>query len=70
MQKMKKVFLREYSTSLMYVTKRYSAKIYHKGSEYEKNDLKEHLKINKEKGQEYFKTKSFQNSLTESFGMN
>jgi hypothetical protein len=33
----------------MYVTKRYSAKIYHKGSEYEKNDRKEHERINLEK---------------------
>jgi hypothetical protein len=31
--------MKDYATSLMYVTKRYSAKIYHKGSEYEKNDL-------------------------------
>jgi hypothetical protein len=52
--------MREYSTSLMYVTKRYSAKIYHKGTEYEKNDLKEHLKINAQKKFEYFKTKDFQ----------
>jgi len=52
--------LREYATSLMYVTKRYSAKIYHKGSEYAKNDLKEHLKINKEKGYQYFDTKQYQ----------
>ncbi len=42
--------------SLMYVTKRYSAKIYHKGSEYKKNDLKEHLKYNKQKNRQYFKT--------------
>jgi hypothetical protein len=52
--------IREYSTSMMYVTKRYSAKIYHKGSEYKSNDLKEHVKINKEKGSEYFKTDKFQ----------
>lgn len=52
--------MREYATSLMYVTKRYSAKIYHKGSEYTSNDLKEHLKINKEKGREYFNTEKFQ----------
>jgi hypothetical protein len=45
---------------LMYTTKRYSAKIYHKGSEYEKNDRKEHLKINRERGCEYFKTSHFQ----------
>jgi hypothetical protein len=53
--------MRDYTTSLMYTTKRYSAKIYHKGSEYEKNDLKQHYKINREKGHEYFKTKDFQN---------
>lgn len=51
--------IRDYATSLMYTTKRYSAKIYHKGSEYEKNDLKEHEKINKEKGRQYFKTNEY-----------
>lgn len=45
---------RAYETSLMYYTKRYSFKIYHKGSEYKKHDRKEHLRINKEKGREYF----------------
>ena len=43
----------------MYITKRYSAKIYHKGSEYLKNDLKEHRKINKERGHQYFKTDQY-----------
>jgi hypothetical protein len=52
--------MREYATSIMYTTKRYSAKIYHKGSEYKKNDLKEHLRINNEKGVKYFKTDEFQ----------
>lgn len=52
--------LRQYATSFMYVTKRYSAKIYHKGAEYTANDLKEHLKINKAKGKEYFNTGEFQ----------
>ncbi len=52
--------MRDYETSLMYKTKRYSAKIYHKGSEYKKNDLKEHLKINKEKGRQYFRTGEYQ----------
>lgn len=52
--------MREYATSLMYTTKRYSAKIYHKGSEYRNNDYKEHLKINKEKGRDYFRTEKFQ----------
>jgi hypothetical protein len=51
--------MRDYATSLMYVTKRYSAKIYHKGTEYEKNDLKEHERINQEKGKQYFNTKKF-----------
>jgi len=51
---------REYATSLMYITKRYSAKIYHKGSEYTKNDLKEHERINKERGKQYFRTKDYQ----------
>lgn len=52
--------MRDYATSMMYVTKRYSAKVYHKGSEYEKNDMKEHQKINNEKGFEYFKINKFQ----------
>jgi hypothetical protein len=38
----------------MYVTKRYSLKVYHKGSEYSKSDRKEHNRINKEKGREVF----------------
>ena len=52
--------MRDYATSLMYKTKRYSAKIYHKGREYERNDLKEHLRINKERGMQYFKTEQYQ----------
>lgn len=52
--------MREYATSLMYVTKRFSAKIYHKGSEYTKHDLKEHEKINKEKGLPYFNIEKLQ----------
>ena len=52
--------LREYATSLMYVTKKYSAKIYHKGSEYKNYDSKEHAKIIKEKGYEYFRIEKFQ----------
>lgn len=35
---------RSYDTSLMYITKRYSFKIYHKGTEFAKNDYKEILK--------------------------
>jgi hypothetical protein len=45
---------REYETSLMYVTKRYSLKVYHKGTEYSKSDRKEHNRINKEKNREVF----------------
>ena len=52
--------MRDYATALMYTTKMFSAKIYHKGTEYQKNDLKEHLRINEQKGKEYFKTKKFQ----------
>jgi hypothetical protein len=52
---------REYETSLMYITKRYSLKIYHKGSEYVKSDRREHEKINKVKGYEYFKVRELQN---------
>ena len=51
---------REYETSLMYVTKRYSLKIYHKGSEYAKTDKREHQKINKVKGYEHFKIDELQ----------
>lgn len=46
---------REYETSFMYTTKRYSMKIYHKGTEYKKHDKKENERINKEKGYEHFK---------------
>lgn len=37
---------REYDTSFMYITKRYSIKVYHKGTEYAKKDSKENKKIN------------------------
>lgn len=36
---------RSYDTSLMYVTKRYSFKIYHKGTEFKKHDLKQINKL-------------------------
>ena len=49
----------DYNTSFMYSTKRSSSKIYHKGTEYRKHDLKEHLKINHDKGYEYFDTKKY-----------
>lgn len=38
---------RSYETSLMYMTKRYSFKIYHKGTEFKKNDKKELVKKNR-----------------------
>jgi len=37
---------RSYDTSLMYVTQRYSFKIYHKGTEFKKHDYKELVKNN------------------------
>lgn len=37
---------RTYDTSIMYVTRRYSFKIYHKGTEFEKNDYRELVKRN------------------------
>lgn len=43
-----------YDTSIFCHNQDYSVKIYHKGSEYEKNDAKEHQKINARKGSEYF----------------
>lgn len=46
---------RDWATSMMYITKRYSAKIYHKGSEFRKHDKNELKKINREKGHNYFK---------------
>jgi hypothetical protein len=51
---------REYETSLMYVTKRYSLKVYHKGTEYTKSDRKEHTRINKERGREVFNIENLQ----------
>jgi hypothetical protein len=38
---------RNYETSLMYMTKRYSFKIYHKGTEFKKHDKKELIKKNR-----------------------
>lgn len=37
---------RSYDTSLMYITRRYSFKIYHKGTEFKKKDYKELVKLN------------------------
>jgi hypothetical protein len=51
---------REYETSIMYKTKRYSVKIYHKGAEYIKHDRKENLRINQEKKREYFDIEGLQ----------
>ena len=51
---------REYETSLMYTTQRYSLKIYHKGAEYKKHDRKEHKIINKLKGKDFFKIEELQ----------
>lgn len=50
----------DYDTSVMFATSRYGAKIYHKGSEYKKNDLKQHLRINAEKGDKIFDTEKIQ----------
>jgi hypothetical protein len=50
----------DYDTSFSYVTKLSSSKIYHKGTEYKKHDLKEHLKYNERKGYEHFETKKIQ----------
>ena len=51
---------RAWDTSLMYSTKRFSFKIYHKGTEYKKHDRKEHEKINNIKGREYFNINELQ----------
>lgn len=40
---------RSYDTSLMYITTRYSFKIYHKGTEFKKNDYKQLVKANNPK---------------------
>lgn len=50
----------DYDTSVMFANARYGSKIYHKGSEYKKTDLKQHLRINQEKGFEFFKTDKIQ----------
>ncbi len=50
----------DWDTSFSYVTKRSSSKIYHKGTEYKKHDLKEHLKFNEKKGYPHFETKKIQ----------
>lgn len=50
----------DWDTSFSYVTKRSSSKVYHKGTEYKKHDLKEHLKYNEKKGFQYFETNKIQ----------
>ena len=52
--------VRQYATSFMYVTQRYSAKVYHKGAEFRKNDMKQMRKINEEKKKEYFKVEAYE----------
>lgn len=52
--------IKDYATSLMYTTPNYSAKIYHKGSEYEKHDSKEHVKYNDRVKSKYFRVQEIQ----------
>ena len=49
-----------YKTSIFYSAEGYSSKIYHKGTEYEKKDRKEHDKINKLTGKKYYDTEKLQ----------
>lgn len=51
---------RGYETSFMYASKRYSVKVYHKGTEYAKHDRKENERINKEKNFDYFNIDALQ----------
>ena len=51
---------RVYDSTIMFVTAGWSGKIYQKGPDYTKHELKEHLKINQEKGFQYFETKKLQ----------
>lgn len=52
---------RNYETSLFYKTKKYSFKVYHKGSEFLKHDAKELNKLNNQKGREVFNIPLIQN---------
>lgn len=52
--------VKEWATSFMYVTKRYSSKIYHKGAEYTKHDRKEHEKYNKKVKKQHFRVEEYQ----------
>lgn len=49
-----------YATSIFYSNQDYSVKIYHKGSEYQKNDKAEHERINKIKDRTVFDTNYLQ----------
>jgi len=48
------------TTSIMYVSQRYSAKIYHKGAEYQKHDAKRHIQFNRKKNKQYFNINDIQ----------
>ncbi|WP_336517551.1 phage/plasmid replication protein, II/X family [Pollutibacter soli] len=52
--------LKKYTTTIMYKTNRYSAKIYMKGDEYKKNDQKQHKKYNERGKSNYFDTEKLQ----------
>ncbi|MDN4163966.1 phage/plasmid replication protein [Cytophagales bacterium LB-30] len=67
LKKLKKKYLRETATNsanyfggIQLKTDRYSFKVYHKGLEYKNNDIKQHKRINKEKGRQYFPTQELQ----------
>lgn len=49
-----------YATSIFASNQHYSIKIYHKGTEYEKNDRKEHERINRMAGKQIFDTEYLQ----------
>jgi len=51
---------RVYGSTIMFVTSGFSAKIYQKGPDYRKHELNEHLRINQEKGFQYFEIEKFQ----------
>ncbi|MHA1973116.1 MAG: phage/plasmid replication domain-containing protein [Candidatus Hodarchaeales archaeon] len=51
---------RDYETSLMYKTDRYSLKVYHKGAEFEKNDAKELQRINSLQSKNKFNVEKLQ----------
>lgn len=66
-KRIRKRYLREisknrdrYDTGVFYKNDYYSFKIYHKGTEYQANDSKEHQRINKEKRRQVFDVKEYQ----------